>query len=124
MRVLVIDDARAVRALVARMLAEIGRHAVVEAADGSAGLAALAAGPAFDLAVVDWHMPVLDGLGFVRAARAMPAAAGLRILMCTTENGAGEIAEALAAGADEFVMKPFDLDTLRSKLALLGLDGG
>jgi two-component system chemotaxis response regulator CheY len=120
MRVLVIDDSRAMRAILRQMLGGVGFE-VAEAADGREGLRRLREGAPPDLVVVDWNMPVLDGLGFVKELRADGAYAALPVLMVTTETEMGRMAEALEAGASEYVMKPFTREDLLSKLDLLGL---
>jgi len=70
---------------------------------------------------VDWNMPEMDGLAFVRAVRAEPRYAGLRLMMVTTENELPRLTSALEAGADEYVMKPFTREVIREKLGLLGV---
>ena len=120
MRALVIDDSRTMRRIVSRVLVGLG-YEVVEAADGQQALDALAAGPLPDLACVDWNMPVMDGLQFVSAVRSNPAWRQVTIMMVTSESEHGQIVRALAAGAHEYVIKPFTADAIRDKLALLGL---
>lgn len=124
MRVLIVDDSRAVRAILARALADLGFTDQAEAADGRQALAAVAGRGPFGLALVDWNMPVMDGLAFVEEVRRTIPSDAMRIVMCTTETEAEQIAKALTAGADEYIMKPFTADALRSKLELLGLLGG
>jgi two-component system chemotaxis response regulator CheY len=119
-RALVVDDSRATRAILRRILASL-HFEVVEAPDGLQALAALDAGGEFDVALVDWNMPAMDGLEFVHAVRRDPARDGLRLLMVTTEGEPAQMRLALDAGASEYVMKPFTADTIRSKLQLLGL---
>lgn len=123
MRALIIDDSRAMRAIIVRILKDLGITDCVEAANGKEGLEALAAKGPFQLAMVDWHTPVMNGYEFLVAARALPAHAGMKIVMCTTETEVGHLNKALVAGADEYVMKPFTKDGLLSKLQLLGLLG-
>jgi two-component system chemotaxis response regulator CheY len=120
MRALVIDDSRTMRRIVSRILIGFG-YEVVEAADGQQGLDALASGPLPDLACIDWNMPVMDGLTFVMRARADERLRGITLLMVTTESEYGQIVRALAAGAHEYLIKPFTPDALQEKLALLGL---
>jgi two-component system chemotaxis response regulator CheY len=105
------------------LLAKTGFE-IVEAGDGQEGLDRLRHHGPFDVVLVDWNMPVLDGLGFVQAVRADHAFADLRLVMVTTENEKHRIAAALEAGADEFIMKPFTEETIRDKLALLGIAHG
>jgi two-component system chemotaxis response regulator CheY len=127
MRAIVIEDSRAARAILGQMLRE-GGFEVVEAADGRAALerlraeaAAAGAGGGVSLALVDWNMPGMSGIDFVRAVRSDPALAGLRLLMVTAQTERESVAEALDAGADEYLMKPFRRDMLESKLALMGV---
>ena len=71
--------------------------------------------------LVDWNMPVMDGLEFVRAVRAQPALSAMRILMVTSESEASQVTRALEAGANEYLMKPFNKDILVAKLNLLDI---
>jgi two-component system chemotaxis response regulator CheY len=118
MRVLVIDDSRAMRMILKKILLELG-HEVVEAGNGQQGLDMLGKHGPFDLALVDWNMPVLNGYEFVRAARADPANAAMKMLMVTTEVETTQVSKALEAGANEYVMKPFTHDILKEKIAML-----
>ncbi len=119
MRALLIDDSRAQRSVIRGMLSEFGFD-VVEAKDGKEGLARLSS-PVPDLAVVDWNMPEMNGLAFVQAARQRAELASMPILMATTETEMSQVAVALEAGANEYLMKPFPKDALREKLVLLGV---
>ena len=123
MRSLVIDDSRATRAVLRRLLATLGFHDVAEAGDGRAALDWLDANGPVDLALVDWNMPVLDGLGVVRAVRTRPDYDRMRLVMVTTESDAQHMLAALEAGADDYAMKPFTADVIREKLQLLDLVG-
>src|SRR4051812_16630201 len=108
------------RRIVAGTLENLGFE-VGQAGDGREGLDVLADGGAADLVTVDWKMPVMDGLQFVSAVRANPAYRAMTIMMVTAESEHTQIVRALAAGAHEYVIKPFTADALRDKLALLGL---
>ena len=119
MQALVIDDSRAVRMLVGDILREQGFE-VCEAAHGQEGLAKLQENPGVNLVLVDWNMPVMDGLEFIKAVRAQCAWDGLRIVMVTTETESEQVQRAMNAGANEYVMKPFTADVLVAKLSLLG----
>jgi two-component system chemotaxis response regulator CheY len=121
MRALVVDDSRAMRRIIAGILGEVGFDAVEEAANGKAALEVLGKGPSFDLALVDWNMPEMDGLELVRKVRAQARFASMKLVMVTTEVEMARISEALGAGADEYVMKPFTREVLRDKLSLLQL---
>ena len=120
MRALVLDDSRAMRMVLVRLLRTHGWD-VVEAGNGQEGLDALAAGPPVQLALVDWNMPVMNGLDFVRAVRKDPAQADVTLVMVTTESEHGQVVRALAAGAHEYVFKPFTSEALLGKLSMLGL---
>ncbi len=118
---LVVDDSRVVRKAARRILEGFG-FAVREAEDGARALdACREALP--DLVLLDWNMPVLDGIGFLRAARAEYGPDRPVVMLCTTENTQERILAALEAGAQEYVMKPFDAEILGGKLAQLGLHG-
>ncbi len=120
MRALVIDDSRAMRRIVGSILGGLG-YEVREAGHGREGLDVLTEGFVPDLVTVDWNMPVMDGLQFVSAVRSNPAWRSLTLMMVTSESEHTQIVRALAAGAHEYVIKPFTADAIRDKLALLGL---
>ncbi|TQL01603.1 response regulator [Cellulomonas sp. SLBN-39] len=120
MRALVIDDSRTMRKIVSRTLSDLGFE-TVEAEDGQAALDVLESGDVPDLACIDWNMPVMDGLTFVTNVRANPAWRGVTLMMVTTESEHNQIVRALAAGAHEYLIKPFTTDAIRDKLDLLGL---
>jgi two-component system, chemotaxis family, chemotaxis protein CheY len=120
-RALVIDDSKAIRIILRKLLGELGFE-VVEAADGREALQRLNGpmGP-FDLALVDWNMPEMNGLEFVREVRGQGGHEDLTMVMVTTETESGQVVRALAAGANEYIMKPFSRDVLLDKLSMLGL---
>jgi two-component system chemotaxis response regulator CheY len=119
MRAIVIDDSRAMRGMLRRALVQLGFE-VFEACDGLEGMQRLAEIGPPTLAMVDWNMPNMNGLDFIKAARRDPALQAMRIIMVTTEVEMHQMEAALAAGAEEYVMKPFTPDGLREKLELLG----
>src|ERR1700686_320084 len=118
MRALVIDDSGAMRSILRQYMREL-KYDVVEARDGREALARCEETPDFDIALVDWNMPVMNGLDFVRALRARKEYGSMKLMMVTTENDAAHIETALTAGANEFVMKPFTYEVLAEKMALL-----
>jgi two-component system chemotaxis response regulator CheY len=120
MRALVIDDSRTMRRIISGILSPLGFD-TVEASDGQEALAALEGGLSVDLACIDWNMPNLDGLGFVTAVRRDGRWRDVTLMMVTTESEHGQIVRALAAGAHEYLIKPFTPDAIRDKLQLLGL---
>jgi two-component system chemotaxis response regulator CheY len=120
MRALVIDDSRAIRLILRRMLGQLG-FLVDEAANGREALDRLEAGPMPELLLVDWNMPEMNGLDFVMAVRRPPYSSTTRVVMVTTETEIPQMVRALDAGADEYVMKPFTRESIVEKLQLLGL---
>jgi len=119
----VVDDSRAMRMILTRVMTSAGFE-VTPAGNGREALDLLAAGEHPDIVLVDWNMPVMDGLSFVIACRAEPAYRNITLMMVTTESEQGQIVRALAAGAHEYVIKPFTPDAILDKLSLLGLLAG
>jgi two-component system, chemotaxis family, chemotaxis protein CheY len=118
MRALVIDDSRTVRTIIAGILTDLGLE-VIQAANGQEGLDRLREPAGIDLVLVDWNMPVMNGLEFIQAVRADRANDPIRIVMVTTETEQEQVIRALEAGANEYVMKPFTREILVAKLSLL-----
>ena len=119
MRALIVDDSRFVRGYLRGLLEEKGIECA-EAGDGQAGMDQLSAGLLFDLALIDWNMPVMNGLEMLKQMRA-DGYGDIKVMMVTTEAENDFILRALDAGADEYLMKPFDDEALTEKLAMLGL---
>ena len=115
---LIVDDSRIIRKVARRIVEALG-YEVDEAADGAEALA-YCTGAMPDVLLIDWNMPVMDGLSFLRRLRGLPGGDQPKVLFCTIETRPERIAEALAAGADDYVMKPFDGEILQSKLAEVG----
>jgi two-component system chemotaxis response regulator CheY len=107
--------------MILRRIMHAAGFEVVEAADGRQGLDVLSAGPLPDVALVDWNMPGIDGLSFVKAVRDDPAYRQMTLMMVTTESEHDQVVRALAAGAHEYIIKPFTADAVVDKLELLGL---
>ena len=120
MLALVVDDSRAMRAILTRLLNGLGFD-VAQAGHGEEALGVIDAGTRPDAILVDWNMPVMDGLTFVKNVRAREDLRDVSLMMVTTESEQGQIVRALAAGAHEYVIKPFTDDVIAEKLALLGL---
>ena len=106
--------------ILGRILKEIG-YEVTEAGHGQEALDRLNQGEAVDLMLVDWNMPVMNGHELICAIRANALLGDIRIMMVTTESSMGQVEQALAAGANEYLMKPFTKEMLVEKLALLGI---
>ena len=123
MLALVIDDSRAVRLIIGNILREMGTE-VIEAGDGREALEQLGQNPEVELVLVDWNMPVMDGLEFIRQVRSQHCYDRVRIVMVTTETESEQVSRALRAGANEYVMKPFTREVLTDKLEWLGFSTG
>jgi two-component system chemotaxis response regulator CheY len=117
-KAMVVDDSKAVRMILSRILRQLG-YEVCEASDGDEALARLAGGESVSLVLVDWNMPKLDGLGFVRCLRSDPAKSAVKVMMVTTETEMDQMVTALEAGANEYVMKPFTAEIISDKLRIM-----
>ena len=118
-QVLVVDDSAVIRKIARRIL-EGMRFDTVEAEDGRKALeVCVCAMP--DAILLDWNMPVMDGFEFLRELRKLPGGGGPKVVFCTTENDVSQIARAMHAGADEYIMKPFDRQIVQSKFEEIGL---
>ena len=115
---LIVDDSRIIRKVARRIVEDLGFE-VDEAADGIEALSHCSA-LLPDVILLDWNMPVMDGLTFIRRLRAQPNGDRPKVLFCTIETAPERIAEALGAGADDYIMKPFDGEILQSKLSEVG----
>ena len=116
---LVVDDSKVIRK-VARHILETLDFAVDEAEDGRVALDRCAEAMP-DVVLLDWNMPVMSGMEFLRALRRHESGGEPKVVFCTTENDIAHIRAAIEAGADEYVMKPFDRETLHSKLQIVGV---
>ena len=124
MKALVVDDSKAMRRIIKQTLRDLGFDSD-EAENGVAALSTLEANPkAYDLILVDWNMPEMNGYEFLCEVRKRDEYADLNILMVTTENEVEQMLKALDAGANEYLMKPFTKDALFDKLELLGIVTG
>jgi two-component system chemotaxis response regulator CheY len=121
MRALVIDDSRAMRMILARTLTGLG-FTVEQAEHGQEALEKIAAGEQLpDVCLVDWNMPVMNGLDFITEVRRNREWRQITLMMVTTESEHSQIVRALAAGAHEYVLKPFTPEAIADKLSMLGL---
>jgi len=120
MRALVIDDSRTMRMIVSKILHEIGFE-IVEAKHGLDALEQLQKSGKFDMAMVDWNMPEMNGFDFVVKVRSDHTYDDMRLVMVTTETEMSHVAQALQAGANEYVMKPFTKEIILEKLNVLGI---
>ena len=116
---LVVDDSKVVRTIARRILEEIDFE-VAEAADGQEAVEACKTAMP-DAVLLDWNMPVMNGPEFITELRQMPGGESPVVVFCSTENDMAHITEALSRGANEYIMKPFDGDIIKSKFEQVGL---
>jgi two-component system chemotaxis response regulator CheY len=116
---LVVDDSSVVRKIARRLLEEMGFQ-IIEAEDSAKAIDACKSAM-LDAVLLDWNMPVMDGYEFLCHLRRMPGGDAPKVVFCTTENGMDHIARALHAGANEYIMKPFDKDIVAAKFQEVGL---
>ena len=125
-RAMIIDDSRAMRSILRRILGGLDFE-IAEAGHGQEALEQMEAASGEnrvpDLCLIDWNMPVMDGYTFITEVRKRPEWRNVTLMMVTTESEQGQIVKALAAGAHEYVIKPFTPDAIVEKLELLGLSG-
>jgi len=119
-RALVVDDSAVIRTVLTRILTGLGFD-VVQAIHGKDALEKLESGGCPDLALVDWNMPEMNGYEFIRSVRADERWREMPLMMVTTETEMEQVVRALAAGANEYLMKPFTPEMVQEKLAILGL---
>ena len=119
---MVVDDSRAMRMILRRSLERFGFE-VAQAGNGKEALKQIEVGQPVALFLVDWNMPEMNGLDFVKNLRANPQFGSIPVMMVTTETEAEQISIALDAGANEYVIKPFTDETIEEKLRLLGVLG-
>lgn len=115
---LIVDDSRVIRKVSRHILETLGFD--VEEAEHGQDALDKCAGAMPDVILLDWNMPVMSGIEFINQLRARPGGDAPKVVFCTTENDVAHIREAIDAGADEYVMKPFDHETLQIKLQLVG----
>lgn len=120
MKALVVDDSRPIRRIESEILKELGFE-TCDASNGREALERLQTCEVPDVVLVDWNMPEMNGLEFIRAVRQDARFTGLVILMVTTETETDQMLRALSAGADEYLMKPFQKDALIDKLRMVGV---
>jgi two-component system, chemotaxis family, chemotaxis protein CheY len=118
MRIMLVDDSLTMRRIQRTQLTNMGITDVVEASNGEEALSVLQKSMPVDVILLDWNMPVMDGFAFLKVARANPAFAKVKIVMCTSESEKSRVVEALKAGANNYIVKPFTPEALKEKLAL------
>jgi two-component system chemotaxis response regulator CheY len=118
MKVLLVDDSATIRRILKGLLGPLGISDILEAGNGVQALKVLAENPGIDYMLLDWNMPELDGLGVLKQVRANDAYRDLKIIMCTSEADKTKVIEAIKAGANNYIVKPFTPDIVKEKLVL------
>ena len=116
---LVVDDSRVVRKVARRIVEDLG-FSCEEAEDGQKAYD-YCSKQMPDAILLDWNMPVMSGIEFLEKLRQMPSGTGPKVIFCTTENDMAHIQRAMSAGANEYIMKPFDSEIIESKFSQIGL---
>ena len=120
MLALVVDDSRAMRSILTRLLTNLGFD-VAQAGDGAEALSVLNSGARPEVILVDWNMPVLGGVEFLAELRGSLGGTKPKVVFCASENDVAHIARAMRAGADDYILKPFDREIVEAKLQEVGL---
>jgi two-component system chemotaxis response regulator CheY len=118
MKILLVDDSATMRRIQKTQLGSMGVNDVVEAANGEDALSKLESNMPLDCILLDWNMPVMDGLTFLKKMRADAAFKDIRVIMCTSESEKSRVLEAMKAGANDYIVKPFAPEALKKKLGL------
>jgi len=118
-RCLVVDDSKVIRKVASRILEDLGFE-IAEAEDGQKALDECGTSMP-DVIILDWNMPVMNGLEFLLELRRSPGGDAPKVVFCTTENDIDHITKAIEAGANEYIMKPFDKEILEGKLTAVGV---
>ena len=119
-RILIVDDSKVIRLAIRRIVESLG-FAAAEAGDGREAMDYCRTSGPPDAIILDIIMPVMDGLSFLRAAREDQQLKGCTVIVCSTKNSMAELQEAVACGANEYIMKPFTQDILEDKFRQVGL---
>jgi two-component system, chemotaxis family, chemotaxis protein CheY len=118
MKILLVDDSATMRRIQKTQIAGLGITDVVEAGDGEEALNVLKQNMPLDLIMLDWNMPVMDGFTFLKKVRLDSTYSNVKIIMCTSESEKSRVVEALKAGANNYLVKPFTPDALKEKLGI------
>lgn len=118
MRLLLVDDSATMRRIQKTQINNLGISDVIEAGDGSQALTKLQENMPIDVIMLDWNMPVMDGYTFLQKVRADPTYKNVKVIMCTSESEKSRVVDALKAGANNYLVKPFTPDALKEKLGI------
>ncbi|MBD3318225.1 MAG: response regulator [Chitinivibrionales bacterium] len=120
MRVMLVDDSSTMRRIEKTQIAAMGISEIIEAENGEEALSMLQDNMPIDVIFLDWNMPVMNGITFLRKMRENPKYASVKVIMCTSESEKSRVVEALQAGAHNFIVKPFTPEVLRERLEKVG----
>jgi two-component system, chemotaxis family, chemotaxis protein CheY len=118
MKVLIVDDSTTMRRIIKTQLEGMGVSAILEASNGEEALGVLQQNMPVDLIMLDWNMPVMDGLTFLKKVRADATYKPVKIIMCTSESEKTRVVEALKEGANNYIVKPFTPEAVKEKIGL------
>jgi two-component system chemotaxis response regulator CheY len=118
MRILLVDDSSTMRRIQKNQIIALGIPDVLEAENGQDAWDKLSTNMPIDLILLDWNMPVMDGHTFLKKVRADDGYKTVKIIMCTSESEKSRVVEALKAGANNYIVKPFSPEALKEKLGL------
>jgi two-component system chemotaxis response regulator CheY len=118
MKILLVDDSATMRRIQKTQLSGLGISDVVEAGDGSEAMDKLKDNMPIDIIMLDWNMPVMDGFTFLQKVREDGTFKSVKIIMCTSESEKSRVVEALKAGANNYLVKPFTPEALKEKLGI------
>lgn len=118
MKILLVDDSATMRRIQRTQLNNLGIKDIVEAGDGNEALTVLAENMPIDIILLDWNMPVMDGLTFLKKIRTEDVYKDVKVIMCTSESEKVKVVETLKAGANNYIVKPFTPEALKEKIGV------
>jgi two-component system, chemotaxis family, chemotaxis protein CheY len=118
MKLLIVDDSTTMRRIIKTQLEGMGVTSILEASNGEEALGVLQANMPIDIIMLDWNMPVMDGITFLKKVRADGMYKSVKIIMCTSESEKTRVVEALKEGANNYIVKPFTPEAVKEKLGL------
>ncbi len=118
MKVLLVDDSKTMRRIQVNQLGALGVSDIVEAENGNEALEVLAANMPVDYVLLDWNMPIMSGIDCLKSIRSDDRYKAVKVIMCTSESEKERVLEALKAGANNYIVKPFDAEAIKEKMGL------
>ncbi|MDR2693683.1 MAG: response regulator [Chitinispirillales bacterium] len=118
MRMLLVDDSVTMRRIQKTQINSLGITDILEAGDGQEALGKLKSNMPIDMVLLDWNMPIMDGMAFLKTVRADAAFKDVKVIMCTSESEKSKVVEALKSGANNYIVKPFTPEALKEKIGL------